>query len=83
MDTITLMQKRFWEVKDQHDAILAQSKPLHEQYETLAAQIAALQAKQKELTLQWREAEAPTIELSKELSSLVKALQGKTGERPA
>lgn len=74
------MRARFHELSDQRDAILARSGPLRAKRDQL---VNDLQEKVKDLNAQIKAAEKNLGDIENERGALVRALKGKTGERPS
>lgn len=80
---IAAMQAEFWRIKAEHDAIMAQSQVIKDEAAVYHRQIEELyELEIATRAAQIREIEAPVLDLAKQMSRLVRALDGKTGERP-
>lgn len=73
------MQKRFHSAVAERDKRRADLAPLRREIDDIRAQQSALDEKLAPLKARLREAEAPIVELEREMGLIAKALNGKTG----
>lgn len=78
--TNELLQARFRDLCAERDALLESTAPLRAAREPLQEEVENLTIKIKDITAQIRAVEDPKIsDISGEISTIVKALNGKTG----
>lgn len=77
------MQAKFHALGREREAVLAKSAGLREKREALRAVVADMERKMAPMTAEIKAIEAPLFEIDMERGALARALNGKTGPRPA
>lgn len=76
------LRARFWELRAQKDALIAQAAPSRTAYHVLREREQDIQVEQTKVAAVFKKIEAPFVEIDTEMATIVRLLKGKTGEQP-